>query len=870
MELLGREHYERVQRERQLAEESGMAQLRRLQEQAFQTRIKYNRAKQQYYFPFLKGFHITFGGAGIYGACKDICICDIKGSFMVKIEPGGIGKDGSYHSARMIVEVQGPIGGSEALSTTFQDKQNIDSVQKPSGTLNSDEQASSNIFPEKSKLINEPSSRYADEQQSKQPLSGSDPGSRQTTQNMAAQSGVSGATLSTLKPAARSDQPISLQKTAEVKQPRLRNLASRFINRLNNRKDRYQGKELPHLQPIRDEDVGTTHSGKARRSLASKLFSRRKSKRMGSSEIDSVSITNDDYHIENAASISEQSIGTESIVEERNDLDEIAIEEAIPEDEILGDTRMNGALQFERAVDEFSLAKDGDGHDGGDVNVGSEIPELADDMVAAWRHDTITSFATLSTKSSRSLNSLGEDTTNEMAADEELYGETDNLSPGERDGASKFPSGVYVKGRLSGFQLVGERGSNVPNLTIGNADVSATVFARFVFEYSKTTGWRRGSRQQDRPIFHVDNLAYKLRGNNVPMPPTLMKHILRIAIPGLIQRRLLGLLPREFGDYLLSTTRGLCVKGDVIVKGPSLDVMDANIAFEVLGPASTARDARKQQAYYAAAKEARSLLGLSLPQAQLLAELFAGPNSLLENAYFPSISGIMAFQAAYERHPKIYNTLCRMFDAGYQLLAEARRYRSDVMNFSFTDFMSGPITRLRRKPARIRIIIHEMDVAVSADALVTAIHDFIQRTIEEILYKGHLSEPGVSLEDMKKSIDGDLDVLHAWHAFVQKELQHFKSKFHGASGTVLLAADHHGFSAGCEDSYYEGPLRLRLPLSVRTDQDGSFSFEVPLPTPQGNLGIVSASLGKKLGDLKEALFCSDYLTLCFIAVYGQL
>jgi hypothetical protein len=56
VELLGREHYERMQRDRQIAEETGAAQLQRLQENILQTRIKYNRAKHQYYFPSMKGF----------------------------------------------------------------------------------------------------------------------------------------------------------------------------------------------------------------------------------------------------------------------------------------------------------------------------------------------------------------------------------------------------------------------------------------------------------------------------------------------------------------------------------------------------------------------------------------------------------------------------------------------------------------------------------------------------------------------------------------------------------------------------------------------------------------------------------------------
>lgn len=45
--------------------------------------------------------------------------------------------------------------------------------------------------------------------------------------------------------------------------------------------------------------------------------------------------------------------------------------------------------------------------------------------------------------------------------------------------------GVYCRGRVSGFELVGERGSKVPNLSIGQGDVEANVFVRFVFQYSK-------------------------------------------------------------------------------------------------------------------------------------------------------------------------------------------------------------------------------------------------------------------------------------------------------------------------------------------------------------------------------------------------
>lgn len=49
---------------------------------------------------------------------------------------------------------------------------------------------------------------------------------------------------------------------------------------------------------------------------------------------------------------------------------------------------------------------------------------------------------------------------------------------------------------------------------------------------------------------------------------------------------------------------------------------------------------------------------------------------------------------------------------------------------------------------------------------------------------------------------------------------------------------------GVENAFYEGPLRLRLPVAMQLDRDGAFSFELPLPSPEGSLGVVSAGEGR--------------------------
>lgn len=160
-------------------------------------------------------------------------------------------------------------------------------------------------------------------------------------------------------------------------------------------------------------------------------------------------------------------------------------------------------------------------------------------------------------------------------------------------------------------------------------------------------------------------------------------------------------------------------------------------------------------------------------------------------------------------------------------------------------------------------------------------------------------------------------MLQAWHSWVLRELDLFKSKFRGAAATLLGAGDCRGFSlgalwigrggakgvlaplheelsgshlpahmganctlqsqsrcawwalcsyhasrvnmplpvccscvlqlgpllwAGVENAFYEGPLRLRLPVAMQLDPDGAFSFELPLPNAEGNLTQVSRGL----------------------------
>lgn len=87
VELAGREAAERLVAARRAAEASGAAALHRARAEAIAARVGYNRARRRLHFPELRGYNITFGGAGVYGATKDICISELRGTVRIELQP---------------------------------------------------------------------------------------------------------------------------------------------------------------------------------------------------------------------------------------------------------------------------------------------------------------------------------------------------------------------------------------------------------------------------------------------------------------------------------------------------------------------------------------------------------------------------------------------------------------------------------------------------------------------------------------------------------------------------------------------------------------------------------------------------------------
>ncbi|PSC68967.1 hypothetical protein C2E20_7463 [Micractinium conductrix] len=934
VELLGREHSVRIAAERAAAEASGAAQLTRLGEQLLQTRVKYNRAKYQFYYPFVKGYNIQFGGGGIFGACKNIDISEINGFVTVRGEPGELAADGSVaRPARLTVELQAPgahkqqqaqqpngtaarpplsrrssqlhSGGSGAAAAQQQQQQGSPSPPaRRAGTLSRGNAAANSGETGHLRAARQPTPPPLSQQQ--QPGAAALPqrdgrvagaavparvGALRTSRSAASLADSSAASVDSsaserlLEEAAATAAAGGMQQQQQQQQQQVatpaphvqpgkadtkgKSAAMRFLSRLGAKKDKYQAKQggLGSLQPQRTFSEDTEHLGlggekERKRSLAGKLLGRTKSKlggggggdagggsqggRDGGSSTGSLDRLAFGSHQLGRDRRRGQGLAGEAIDEEGSD--------SIADDDAsigLGPDNSGAALENPAAEvhdeGDGSLASDSDSDDergvGNGLGEGPESPltqdalrQAYDQQQQAQQQGVLPSAASVprsggSSRGGSWLRGAG----GSAALDDNSSVFSLDLGADAADSLAAGPGkkGVFVTGRLNDFELTGERGTKCPNLSIGQADVKANVFVRFSFQYDKTGG---GWHEADKPQFDVQHLHTKLKGNNVPMPSTLVKHLLRMFIPELIQRRLLPLLPPEFGDYMLTTPRGFEATADVAVVGPALKVLDADLAFEVRGPARTAKEARKQQQKYAAAKEARSMLGLSLPQAQVLAELFGGRSALLDPPRPATIKSLVAFLAAWDRHPHLFDQICKVWNTAYQVVAQRHRGASGAASdFCFRAFMDGPVSQVRRKPARARVIVRSMDVGVNVDGVVTMIHDYTQRTLEELFIKGPVANTRDNPEYHVESLEEQREVLQAWHGWILRELDLFKAKFRGAAASLLGAGDTRGFSLGVENAFYEGPLRLRLPVAMQLDRDGAFSFELPLPSPEGNL-----------------------------------
>ncbi|KXZ48832.1 hypothetical protein GPECTOR_25g417 [Gonium pectorale] len=77
----------RLEAERRRQEESGWAEVAGLEEALERTTARLDRAKQQLYFPEVKGYRFSSGNGGIYVAAHDLHVSEVSGRFEFTVEP---------------------------------------------------------------------------------------------------------------------------------------------------------------------------------------------------------------------------------------------------------------------------------------------------------------------------------------------------------------------------------------------------------------------------------------------------------------------------------------------------------------------------------------------------------------------------------------------------------------------------------------------------------------------------------------------------------------------------------------------------------------------------------------------------------------
>lgn len=75
--------------------------------------------------------------------------------------------------------------------------------------------------------------------------------------------------------------------------------------------------------------------------------------------------------------------------------------------------------------------------------------------------------------------------------------------------------------------------------------------------YCRIQGWHTATK----PVFEVLSLERKARGASVPLPKAIIKYILSAVLPRVLQRKLMGALPAELGQYILEAGQGARLAG---------------------------------------------------------------------------------------------------------------------------------------------------------------------------------------------------------------------------------------------------------------------------------------------------------------------
>ena len=129
--------------------------------------------------------------------------------------------------------------------------------------------------------------------------------------------------------------------------------------------------------------------------------------------------------------------------------------------------------------------------------------------------------------------------------------------------------------QASDVKIVGEKGTKVPNLSVRELSLVLECHLEATFSWTALDGWQPASKLK----LEIIQLEHSISGTSVPVPKTLLKYLLNMLLPALIEARLTAVLAAEVGQYFIDkATPGLQVGGKLNVTGPSLAVLNADLA----------------------------------------------------------------------------------------------------------------------------------------------------------------------------------------------------------------------------------------------------------------------------------------------------
>jgi hypothetical protein len=129
--------------------------------------------------------------------------------------------------------------------------------------------------------------------------------------------------------------------------------------------------------------------------------------------------------------------------------------------------------------------------------------------------------------------------------------------------------------QASDVKIVGEKGSKVPNLSVRELSLVLECHLEASFQWTALDGWQPARKLQ----LEIIQLEHSISGTSVPLPKTLLKYLLNMLLPNLIEARLAAVLAAELGQYFIDkATPGMQLGGKLNVAGPSLGVLNADLA----------------------------------------------------------------------------------------------------------------------------------------------------------------------------------------------------------------------------------------------------------------------------------------------------